>query len=641
MGQILAIVVLVFPFAMAGLILWDSQRRLKKLKWGWASFTFISCFGAIAQLGRDLKTTGVSGSFGVATIFGILVGAAAGLFTLYRVMNRKPKPSPEQGMDKKLVERIILNVQKTDSSELLYEWIKNYQRDYSEEFFQALERVLKDRGYALPPSRETSDLMQLWINNDLGYAEDLLTILGRGLQARGHELPPQKRNEIKECPNCSFYVASSATHCECGYKFENETFDTLLIEDSINNSDRDSIDALQDAHRASNEPPEKDIIAQRVFETLPTKSAQNGFETCLNPTIFSYSIPPYVKLVAVASRQSGKFILLITDKRLLFLKLNIYEHLLHIPVLADLLGLWMSLFGSSGFDSRLNISWAEGQDFAPMAVRLKSIRDVIEIQVSDISSIVFNRIDFSKGAFSGRIYMHSRSGYNIYCEDFGRPSDIYNPLEQIFATTTAADSRNIMELPPVPDPSNVVEFTLWVWEYYDDPSLQVFRSSLPTGTGRIMLAQALYDEVEEYHKRNKLKDRIYELRELFYYSAIAVEQQGFENLSSTLQARFTNATGQIFVLPYIFKHKYKGQIDLSEFGLIDLWGRHPLQAEQETARVSSTPASNHEIRSTNVPDPYLLKSKCNNCGHTGFDYDSYWDEYSCKTCGWILKKSGE
>lgn len=38
------------------------------------------------------------------------------------------------------------------------------------------------------------------------------------------------------------------------------------------------------------------------------------------------------------------------------------------------------------------------------------------------------------------------------------------------------------------------------------------------------------------------------------------------------------------------------------------------------------------------PDPILLQSECNQCGHRGFEYDRYYDEYSCENCGWQLKK---
>jgi len=33
-------------------------------------------------------------------------------------------------------------------------------------------------------------------------------------------------------------------------------------------------------------------------------------------------------------------------------------------------------------------------------------------------------------------------------------------------------------------------------------------------------------------------------------------------------------------------------------------------------------------------NPLLPQRLCPKCGHTGFDYDRYWKEYTCKNCGW-------
>ena len=38
-------------------------------------------------------------------------------------------------------------------------------------------------------------------------------------------------------------------------------------------------------------------------------------------------------------------------------------------------------------------------------------------------------------------------------------------------------------------------------------------------------------------------------------------------------------------------------------------------------------------------DPKVGKlDKCVKCGHSEYEYDKSWKEYSCKNCGWIIEK---
>jgi len=38
------------------------------------------------------------------------------------------------------------------------------------------------------------------------------------------------------------------------------------------------------------------------------------------------------------------------------------------------------------------------------------------------------------------------------------------------------------------------------------------------------------------------------------------------------------------------------------------------------------------------PSGSLPEMTCKKCGHTGFDYDRYWKEHTCKNCGWQTKQ---
>ncbi|MBI4527014.1 MAG: hypothetical protein HY695_24730 [Deltaproteobacteria bacterium] len=72
------------------IILVDSKRRLGKYNWGWAIFALVILFGAMGQLGNQLRVSPNLGQrYSTADLVGTLIGAYAGGFALYRVMTRR------------------------------------------------------------------------------------------------------------------------------------------------------------------------------------------------------------------------------------------------------------------------------------------------------------------------------------------------------------------------------------------------------------------------------------------------------------------------------------------------------------------------------------------------------------------------
>jgi hypothetical protein len=63
------------------------------------------------------------------------------------------------------------------------------------------------------------------------------------------------------------------------------------------------------------------------------------------------------------------------------------------------------------------------------------------------------------------------------------------------------------------------------------------------------------------------------------------------------------------------------------------------RAEQTSQKQATPPAPIKEVVNVEKFDPQLLQGICNKCGHAGFEYSFYYDEYSCKNCGWQIDKS--
>jgi len=96
------ILILLVVVSLPVVILVDSKKRLGRPRWGWALISGFVLMSALGQIGREFQSTsGGSGSFNMAYLFGGLIGAWLGLFGLYRAMTRKKSPEKsEQGHQK-------------------------------------------------------------------------------------------------------------------------------------------------------------------------------------------------------------------------------------------------------------------------------------------------------------------------------------------------------------------------------------------------------------------------------------------------------------------------------------------------------------------------------------------------------------
>jgi hypothetical protein len=62
----------------------------------------------------------------------------------------------------------------------------------------------------------------------------------------------------------------------------------------------------------------------------------------------------------------------------------------------------------------------------------------------------------------------------------------------------------------------------------------------------------------------------------------------------------------------------------------------PIESKSDQA-IDKTPPITQTVGAP-LPDPLFLQRTCVKCGRAGFDYDSYFREYTCKNCGWQITK---
>lgn len=75
-------------------------------------------------------------------------------------------------------------------------------------------------------------------------------------------------------------------------------------------------------------------------------------------------------------------------------------------------------------------------------------------------------------------------------------------------------------------------------------------------------------------------------------------------------------------------------------GQLIAWALPRKRVAKDKGQVQTLKASCEEgDGATEVPQPSILQRTCQKCGHTAFDYDHYYKEYSCKNCGWLIKQT--